>query len=326
MKFLFVKLLPVKEGIGTSWKRWCERTYRQTNCTYSYGYAAFHIVFLIVIYCFRQDCIQDEKTVITIMYPNFPKLVETYTTHSAVATLDDYVDIVTQAVRTIQQTPPTDFKSVTVFSKDSFGKTKYEPIMVVHDECILEPLKKVLSGTNISVDILRPPAYCWRDYLLLIEHENLSKHLCAYKSCGELIYSKRKLKWCSGCLQVKYCCKEHQKDDWKHHKLTCSKTPPRMTKMEEINNFTLDQDALQKTFLKSSKMKDFTAAGLYPENMPSTYLRFPLNTEVECRIGQGFKSGEKSINFRHYKIFLFISCFLNRQNCRTPLSSKQLAT
>jgi hypothetical protein len=36
-----------------------------------------------------------------------------------------------------------------------------------------------------------------------------------------LSHDGTKLNHCSKCKKVFYCCKEHQKDDWKRHKKTC---------------------------------------------------------------------------------------------------------
>ncbi|KAK3269900.1 hypothetical protein CYMTET_21678 [Cymbomonas tetramitiformis] len=40
-------------------------------------------------------------------------------------------------------------------------------------------------------------------------------------ACCNLCGSKENLKVCVACHSVAYCCKEHQKSDWKHHKPFC---------------------------------------------------------------------------------------------------------
>lgn len=51
---------------------------------------------------------------------------------------------------------------------------------------------------------------------------------CAYPGCGvgTLLGDKgmTKLRLCSGCLQVRYCSKEHQQGHWKAHKALCNRS------------------------------------------------------------------------------------------------------
>ena len=43
--------------------------------------------------------------------------------------------------------------------------------------------------------------------------------LCGLKDCNV----NNQLLFCSGCMEIAYCCPQHQIEDWKRHKLTCSK-------------------------------------------------------------------------------------------------------
>jgi hypothetical protein len=47
-------------------------------------------------------------------------------------------------------------------------------------------------------------------------HKSQVSKLCAvcHKPAGQ---------YCSACHHVFYCCREHQKSDWKYHKLNCKK-------------------------------------------------------------------------------------------------------
>ena len=47
----------------------------------------------------------------------------------------------------------------------------------------------------------------------------ISAHRCQKDGCS--VYERHLLKKCSMCKQVFYCSREHQKDDWKQHKVTC---------------------------------------------------------------------------------------------------------
>ena len=46
-------------------------------------------------------------------------------------------------------------------------------------------------------------------------------HPYACHSCKRGSLQQMKLLQCTGCRLVKYCCREHQKDDWKNHKQWC---------------------------------------------------------------------------------------------------------
>eukprot|EP01084_Bolivina_argentea_P076544 138735_1 len=51
----------------------------------------------------------------------------------------------------------------------------------------------------------------------------LNSFMCEYKFCGK-IYKKVRLRACSGCIKVMYCCKSHQKKDWKlRHSKQCNR-------------------------------------------------------------------------------------------------------
>ena len=43
---------------------------------------------------------------------------------------------------------------------------------------------------------------------------------CGLERCLKEVETKDK-GLCSGCKEVHYCCKEHQKEDWKRHKKGC---------------------------------------------------------------------------------------------------------
>jgi hypothetical protein len=52
---------------------------------------------------------------------------------------------------------------------------------------------------------------------------------CSYPGCGvsSLLSATKgttKLRLCSGCLQVRYCSKEHQQGHWKQHKSVCNRS------------------------------------------------------------------------------------------------------
>lgn len=44
---------------------------------------------------------------------------------------------------------------------------------------------------------------------------------CAPVRSCQLCHSKEKTRPCAGCFSVYYCCKEHQKEDWKNHLASC---------------------------------------------------------------------------------------------------------
>lgn len=51
----------------------------------------------------------------------------------------------------------------------------------------------------------------------------LAVGLCVCNACGCVEAQNKKLKTCCGCREVKYCSKECQAADWKHHKNNCKK-------------------------------------------------------------------------------------------------------
>lgn len=50
-----------------------------------------------------------------------------------------------------------------------------------------------------------------------------------------VVCSKPAIQKCSGCQSVHYCSKEHQKEDWKLHKLQCS--PARVKQDENVGRY-----------------------------------------------------------------------------------------
>jgi hypothetical protein len=46
---------------------------------------------------------------------------------------------------------------------------------------------------------------------------------CAMATCGKREVSRMEFKVCSRCRGVTYCCAEHQREDWRRHKRSCTK-------------------------------------------------------------------------------------------------------
>ena len=64
---------------------------------------------------------------------------------------------------------------------------------------------------------------------------------CAY--CSK---KKKKISWCSGCGWKAYCCKEHQRADWKNHKKEC----------KEIQHNKKDRDMIRRIMFAVNVNRD----------------------------------------------------------------------
>lgn len=96
------------------------------------------------------------------------------------------------------------------------------------------------------------------------------------KVCG----SRESLKKCGNCMEVYYCSLEHQKKDWKDHKLTCLK------KSEELKTVTPVE--------KDEKEEKYTLGELFVghyENRPESSKHYFLNFSIYL-----FKEGYSVFN------------------------------
>lgn len=65
--------------------------------------------------------------------------------------------------------------------------------------------------------------YCAKKNLLIDIHKETKNKRIAFMSDDMQRISTKK---CSGCGYAHYCCGEHQKADWKNHKLFCKSMTP----------------------------------------------------------------------------------------------------
>lgn len=105
-----------------------------------------------------------------------------------------------------------------------------KPIFLAIDvENAVDAMRRVLEGTNISVQYYPPPsqeelAYSNRTnpYLTPSEKNRNLRPCCAI--CESEFSAKDGLSpllKCAKCKREYYCCKEHQKQHWKIHKMMC---------------------------------------------------------------------------------------------------------
>ena len=111
-----------------------------------------------------------------------------------------------------------------------------------------------------------------------------SERDCASCGIGELEEGKRHMK-CSRCGLVYYCCKNHQKLDWKNHKKSCIPKAGKSTKSDKKsqNNVEITGASTSETMPPASNSNN-------PEQQTNI-----LQGEIEEEAtGEGSESSEKS--------------------------------
>ena len=83
----------------------------------------------------------------------------------------------------------------------------------------VEMLRSILKDTGIHVGYYPPPSPEEEKIMDVRRPRGQSCEVCGVLSCLD----GSKLLVCSACRSVQYCCKEHQKEDWKYHKRVCNK-------------------------------------------------------------------------------------------------------
>lgn len=68
-----------------------------------------------------------------------------------------------------------------------------------------------------------------------------SSSKCAYPKCESATVE---LKTCTGCREVKYCAREHQKNDWKRHKADCLSSKASI--LSRLENAVVTDDKIKK--------------------------------------------------------------------------------
>jgi hypothetical protein len=128
--------------------------------------------------------------------------LDRYTFNALVPTPEEYVRILKEALSgdlTPCGGPPT---SISIDAEES-----------------LEMLSDILEETGLYVSFYPPPTKAERfvsDLTNPYLENNCRVCRASHRSTGQ------KLLTCSQCKQVKYCCAEHQKADWKKHKKDCT--------------------------------------------------------------------------------------------------------
>jgi hypothetical protein len=102
-------------------------------------------------------------------------------------------------------------------------KFHYKPAsLCVDNEMVVLALEEILvSHCNVYVSYYYPPS---KEELFFEEntsHFHFAQHVGCAVCKRHLSQDGTKLNHCSKCKKVFYCCKEHQKDDWKRHKKSC---------------------------------------------------------------------------------------------------------
>jgi hypothetical protein len=101
--------------------------------------------------------------------------------------------------------------------------TKMRPLILMVDEIdILQTVRQLLSGPpcNIRVEYYPPPSAEERARSDMTNPYLPHQPLCNFCGSGTTPEGT-KLMVCSRCASTYYCCREHQKADWKVHKMTC---------------------------------------------------------------------------------------------------------
>lgn len=86
-----------------------------------------------------------------------------------------------------------------------------------------------ISDTGCLMDYYQANVLNMREHVVL-------NNTCWHKGCDKAGTGGRALQKCGGCKMARYCCKEHQVEDWKSkHSFECKHWFPKITKLFAIN-------------------------------------------------------------------------------------------
>jgi len=92
-------------------------------------------------------------------------------------------------------------------------------VHIVHKDryIIADLLRTLLNGHYAGLEE-KDPKLSGR-FVRKFKSRNFPKRECFV--CGKKDNGRKKLKWCAVCKSISYCCRQHQKKDWRRHKKTC---------------------------------------------------------------------------------------------------------
>ena len=120
--------------------------------------------------------------------------------------------------------------------------------------------------TQMLYDIGKRHGQVQREVLQRLQERNVSftrqEALSSSQACCAVCFKTINVQKCSGCQQIYYCCRQHQKDHWKEHKFHCqfhSKSTSIFQQMKLIDETTgkIIRPAQEKLHESVAQMQSF---------------------------------------------------------------------